>query len=137
MTSHLAAAGQDITPNPAPVKTIVIPPAAPTITSVTAVRNSGGFTVTIIGFDTTRATTQGTFTFTVSGGANLQTSTVTVPATSLFNTWYQSSASAPFGSQFSFTIPFTVSGNVQSIVSVSVTLINPTGASAAASANLQ
>jgi hypothetical protein len=137
VTSQLLAAGQDITPVPAPAKTIVIGPSAPAITSVTAPRNSTGFTVTIVGFDTTRAVTQAVFTFTAAAGSTLQTTSVTVPATSLFNTWYLSSASAAFGSQFSFTIPFTVTGNVQSIVSVTVTLMNPTGSSPAVTTNLQ
>jgi len=59
----------------------------------------------------------------------LQTSTVTIPAQTLFSPWYQGSAATPFGSQFSFTITFTVGGNVSSIQSVTVTLTNPTGTS--------
>jgi hypothetical protein len=136
ITTQLLAAGQDITPVPPPTKTIVIGPAAPSITSVTAAVNSTGFTVTIDGFDPTRAVTQVVFTFAAAAGSNLQASTVTVSATSLYTSWYQSAASIPFGSQFSFTIPFTVTGNVQSITSVTVTLVNPTGTSAAMSATL-
>ncbi len=70
ITSQLLAAGQNITPVPAPTKTIVIGPAAPSITSVTAATNSTGFTVTIDGFDPTRAVTQVVFTFTPVGGFN-------------------------------------------------------------------
>jgi hypothetical protein len=136
ITTQLLAAGQDITPVPAPTKTIVIAPSAPSITSVTAVVNSTGFTVTIDGFDPTRAVTQVVFTFAAAAGSNLQASTATVSATSLYTSWYQSAASIPFGSQFSFTIPFTVTGNVQSLTSVTVTLVNPTGTSAAMSATL-
>jgi hypothetical protein len=135
ITTQLLAAGQDITPVPPPTKTIVIGPAAPSITSVTAAVNSTGFTVTVDGFDPTRAITQVVFTF-AAAGSSLQTSTVTVSAASLFTSWYQSAASIPFGSQFSFTMPFTVTGNVQSIASVTVTLVNPTGTSAAMSATL-
>ena len=136
ITAQLLAAGQDITPTPPPTKTIVIAPAAPSITSVTATTSSTGFTVTLDGFDTTRAVTQVIFTFTPVAGANLQTTSVTIPATSLFSAWYQSTASAAYGSQFSFTIPFTVTGNVQSIASVTVTLVNPTGTSASMTATL-
>ena len=134
ITTQLIAAGNNITPSPAPTKTIVIGPAAPTITSVTAATNGTGFTVTIDGFDPTRAVTQATFTFTPAAGSTLQTTTVTIPATSLFSAWYGSSASTPFGSQFSFIIPFTVTGNVQGIASVTVTLANPTGTSNSVSA---
>jgi hypothetical protein len=136
ITTQLLAAGQDITPVPPPTKTIVIGPAAPSITSVTAAVNSTGFTVTIDGFDPTRSVTQVVFTFAAAAGSSLQTSTVTVSAASLFTSWYQSAASIPLGSQFSFTMPFTVTGNVQSITSVTVTLVNSTGTSAAMSATL-
>jgi hypothetical protein len=136
ITTQLLAAGQDITPVPAPTKTIVISPAAPSITSVTAVVNGTGFTVTIDGFDPTRAVTQVVFTFAAAGGSTLQTTSVTVSAASLFTSWYQSSASTAFGSQFSFTIPFTVTGSVQSLTSVTVTLVNPTGTSTAMTASL-
>jgi hypothetical protein len=136
ITTQLLGAGQDITPVPAPTKTIVISPAAPSITSVTAAVNGTGFTVTIDGFDPTRAVTQVVFTFAAAAGSTLQTTTVTVSATSLYTSWYQSSASIPFGSQFSFTIPFTVTGNVQSLTSVTVTLVNPTGTSTATTATL-
>jgi hypothetical protein len=136
ITVQLMASGQDITPVPAPTKTIVIGPAAPSITSVTAATNSTGFTVTIDGFDPTRAETQVMFTFSAAAGSTLQTSTFTIPATTLFSAWYQSSASAAYGSQFSFTIPFTVTGNLTSVTSVTVTIVNPTGTSAAMSATI-
>jgi Putative Ig domain len=136
ITTQLMASGQDITPVPAPTKTIVIGPAAPSITSVAASVNSTGFTVTIDGFDPTRAVTQVVFTFASAAGSTLQTSSATVSAASLFTSWYQSSASTAFGSQFSFTIPFTVTGNVQSLTSVTVTLVNPTGTSTASTSTL-
>ncbi len=137
ITSQLLASGQDITPVPAPTKTIIIAPAAPSITSVTAVRNSAGFTVAIVGFDTTRAVTQIMFTFTAAAGSNLQTTSAAVQAASQFSSWYQSSASTAYGSQFSFTIPFTVAGNVQSIVSVAAMLVNAAGSSPPVAANLR
>ncbi len=129
ITTQLIANGTDITPSPAPVRSITIPAAAPTISSVTTASVTGGFSVTIIGFDPTRAITQANFTFTPASGSTLQTSTVTVSAQSLFSAWYQGTASAQYGSQFNFTIPFTVTGSVNGIASVSVTLTNPTGTS--------
>jgi hypothetical protein len=125
----IAANGADITPSPAPIRTITIGPSVPTISSVTAPANSTSFTVTVVGFDPTRSITQATFTFTPVAGSTLQPTTITVPVQALFAAWYQSSASAAFGSQFSFTIPFTVTGNVSGIASVTVTLTNATGTS--------
>jgi hypothetical protein len=137
ITAQLFAAGQNITPTPPPTRTIVIPPSAPAIASVTAVRNATGFTVTVIGYSTTRSVTQAVFQFTAAAGSSVQTTSVTIPATTIFTTWYQNSSSAQYGSQFSFTQPFTVQGSAQSIASVSVTLTNANGSSSAASASLQ
>ncbi len=135
ITAQLTAVGGgDVTPTPAPVSKITIGASAPTISSVTAATTSTGFSVTVIGFDPTRSITQVTFTFTPAAGSNLTTTTVTVPAQSLFATWFQSSASAPFGSQFNFTIPFTVTGSVSGIASVTVTITNPTGTSTSVTA---
>ncbi len=135
IAAQMTAAGQNVTPSPAPNTTIKIGASAPVITSVTAAASSGGFTVTIVGFSNTRDLTQGTFTFTAASGVNLQTGNVTVPLTAAFTTWYQSAASAPFGSQFTLTQPFTVSGNQQAVASLSVTLTNSVGTSAALTTN--
>jgi hypothetical protein len=69
-------------------------------------------------------------------GAKLQTTSVSVDVSSLFAAWYQNPASLATGSQFSLTVPFTVSGNVSTIASVTVTLTNSLGASAPVSANV-
>ena len=137
ITAHLTAAGQNITGTPIPSWTIRVNATAPVISSVTAARNSTGFTVTVIGFASSREITQAVFQFTASAGTTLQTTSVTVPADTLFSQWYQSAASGPFGSQFTYTQPFNVSGGAQSIVSVSVTLVSKAGTSNAVSANLQ
>jgi hypothetical protein len=137
ITARLLAGGQDITPSPAPQVTVRIPPSAPVIASLTAIRNSSGFTVTAIGFATPRQVTQANFQFAGAPSANLQTTSLAIPVTSLFSAWYASAAAAPFGSQFSFVQPFTVTGSAQAIASVTVTLTNAQGTSAAVTANLQ
>jgi Putative Ig domain len=137
ITAHLTAAGQDISGTPVPTRTIRVNATAPVITSVTATRNSTGFTVTVVGFASSREMTQALFQFTAASGTTLSSSSLTVPIDTIFSGWYQSPASSPFGSQFTYTQPFTVSGGAQSIVSVSVTLVNKVGSSTAVSANLQ
>ena len=134
ITAQLTAAGQNVTPTPAPSRTIQIPATAPVITSVTAASNSTGFTVTVVGYSSTRDVASAVFTFTPASGANLTTGQVTVPVGPVFSAWYQSAASAPYGSQFTLTQPFTVNGNLQAVASVSVTLTNSVGTSAASSA---
>ena len=137
ITADLLAAGQDITPTPPPTVTVRIAPSAPVISSVTAIRGSSGFAVTIIGFATPRQVTQALFTFSAQSSANLQTTSITVPVSSLFAAWYSSPAAGPFGSQFSFLQQFNVSGSLQGITSVTVTLTDPQGNSSAMTANLQ
>ena len=118
---------------PAPVRSVTIARAAPKINSVQVVRVTGGFNILVTGYSTPRQVTQAVFTFTPASGANLQTTQVTVPVDSAFTTWYTGTSSAQFGSAFLYTQPFTVQGNVSDITSVSVTLSNATGTSAAVS----
>ncbi len=107
---------------------------APTISSVRATRTGTGFEVEIIGYATPRSVTSASFTF-AAPGADLQTPSLTVNVDSAFTTWYRNSASNPFGSQFRYVQPFTVSGEASAVNAVTVTLTNATGTSAAASAN--
>ena len=138
VTSQMQAAGQDVTPSPAPRQTIRIAAAAPVIVpgTITAVRNSTGFTVTLTGYATDRELTQALFQFTAASGSNLQTTTLTVPLDALFAQYFSGSSAIPFGSQFTYTQPFTVTGSTQAIVSVTVTLVNKIGQSSPATATL-
>jgi hypothetical protein len=133
ITAQLMAGTQNITPSPAPIRTITVPATAPTISSVTATRNSTGFTVTIIGFSSTRALSSATFSF---NGTNLATTSLPIPVDAIFNSWYQSSASTQFGSNFTYTQPFNTS-NPQAVSSIAVSLANSAGTSATATANVQ
>jgi len=137
VTAQLLAGGQDVTPSPVPKRTVRVNAAAPVITSISATRNSTGFTVVIVGYASSRSVTGVAFQFSASAGATLQTSTLTIDVTSLFAAWFQNAASAPTGSQFMFTQPFNVAGSTSSILSVTATLTNGLGTSAPASANLQ
>jgi hypothetical protein len=129
--------GQDVTPQPEPTRVITIAAQAPVIAKVTASRTSGGLEVDVTGFSNTRDMTSATFQFQASAGTSLQTSQVTIQADQLFATWYNDENSQQFGSQFTFTQPFTISGNASGITNVSVTLTNTQGASSAASASVQ
>jgi hypothetical protein len=132
----LTAVGVNITPAVAPAATTTIAATAPTIGSVSVATTAGGLQVTVVGTSTTLDMQTATFQFTPAAGANLQTSSVSVNVSSLFAAWYKNPASLATGSQFSLTEPFTISGNVSSIASVTVTLTNSVGASAPASANV-
>ncbi len=137
ITAQLFAGTANVTPTPAPSQTIQVTAGAPVITSVTAVRTSTGFTVSVTGFASNRDVDSGTFQFSASAGSSLQTTQLTTTDTPLFTTYYGSSTSAPFGSEFTLAQPFTVSGSTSSVLSVTVTLTNALGTSSSATAILQ
>jgi Putative Ig domain len=134
LTASMSAGGQDITPSPAPTKTIVIDPAVPVITSVTLQQVTGGLTVVVSGYSNTREVSSGSFTFAVTSGNTLQTAQLTVQLTSAFGTWFNNTGSNATGGQFKLTVPFSVTqGAATAITKVTVTLTNSKGASAAVS----
>jgi hypothetical protein len=132
----LTALGVNITPAVPPTASTVIAVTAPTIASVAVATTATGLQVTVVGTSTTLDMKTATFQFTPAAGATLQTTSLTVDVSSLFAAWYQNPASLATGSQFSLTEPFTISGNVSAIASVTVTLTNSVGASSPASANV-
>jgi len=138
--------GSDINPSPAPTKLIqlnpgppVFVPCAPPATvpnqMLIATRTSTGFTVTICGYTTTRELTQAVFAFNPAAGANLQTTSLTLSVASLFAPWLQ--GAQVIGSQFLYTQAFTVTGNLQAVTSITVTLMNAQGSSQAFPATIQ
>jgi hypothetical protein len=137
-SASLDAGEADVTPSPAPTQTGNVAGGAPTITGVTVESVTGsGFTVVVEGFSLTREITQATFNFTGRSGIQVQPSSVTPSGIAdAFRNWYQSGASMAFGSMFTLTIPFTISGETNAIASVSVTINNAQGASSAVSASL-
>lgn len=137
LTLTFSASGENVTPQPAPTRIITIPAQAPVITKVAARHTAGGIEVDATGFSNSRDMVSATFQFQASAGTSLQTSQVTVPVDQIFGTWYSDVTSQQFGSQFTFTQPFTISGNAAGITNVSVTLTNKEGASSAVSASVQ
>jgi hypothetical protein len=77
--------------------------------------------------------TQAVFNFTAAAQGGLQTTSLTVPLGTAFAAWYAGASSAQFGSQFLYTQPFTVQGDIGAIASVTVTLSNSVGTSQAVS----
>jgi len=137
ITPQLLASTTDLTPVPPPTAQITINPSVPSISSVQATRASTGFTVVVSGFSDTREVSQAIFHFNSANGSTLQTTDLTVPVSSLFSTWYQSSAAGPFGGQFLYTQIFNVAGDTSAIASVTVTLVNSQGNSQAVTATVQ
>jgi hypothetical protein len=137
LTLKLTAAGIDVTPaSPVPTTTLVVPKSVPKIVTATVTRTSGGFNLVVVGYATSRELVSATVTFTAASGVTLSSSTATVSLASVFTTWYQSSASAPYGSNFSLTMPFTFTNATATapLTSVSVVLTSAQGNSTTVSA---
>ncbi len=130
--TQLVAGGQSVLPSPAPIQTITVARSAPVITSVQVSKVSPGFSVLIRGYSTPRQMTQATFIFT---GTNLQGASAVIQVDIPFGAWYAGTSSTSFGSQFLYTQPFTIQGDISAITSVSVTLQNSSGSSQAVSAS--
>jgi hypothetical protein len=127
------AGGQDVTPKPAPIRAIDIPAQAPVVTKLAASHTATGMEVVVTGFSNSRDMATATFQFQAAAGTNLTTSQVSIPVDQLFATWFNDPSSVQFGSQFTFTQPFTISGNTAGITGVTVTLTNKEGTSTAVS----
>ena len=131
VTAQLQAGGIDVTPASPPQASTHVDRGAPVIRSARLVRSANGFSVQIVGFATSREVTQAVFRFRAASG-NLSQSEVTVPVESLFTTWFQDTASSRFGSQFTFTQPFTIqNGDANAITPESVVLTNRVGSATA------
>jgi large repetitive protein len=116
-------------------QTIVNAAGVPFISKVTLQQVSGGVTVVITGFSSTRDMVNASFAFAPATGDTFTSDNVSVPVQTPFATWYANTAqSNPYGTQFTLTVPFTLATATQSVssvtvVSVTVTLQNSKGAS--------
>jgi hypothetical protein len=126
---RLVSGGLDITPSPAPVLTGQLNRAAPVIRDVQFTRSGSTITFAVTGYSTSREVTQATFAFSAASGQTLQSSasSITVDVGALFVTWFQSPNNSQYGSQFVLNQPFTVTGDVNAVIPVSVTLVNREG----------
>jgi len=118
-------------PAPFVVKVVRIPPSGPQITNLVIVRNPAGFEIRVTGYSNIRQVTGATFRFTAAPGSPLQTTEVNVPVSGIFQSWFASDQSLPFGGQFLFVMPFRVQGSMGALFSVQVTLTNSAGSGTA------
>ena len=92
------------------------------------------FTVSVTGYSTPRNMTSALFTFTPTTGTILGATTATVQLGPAFTTWYATTASNAFGSQFTVSVPFTFSpSTVAPVAALTVSLTNSIGTSATSS----
>jgi hypothetical protein len=128
---RLQAGGLDVTPTPAPSASAHVDQAAPVIQNAAVTRSGSALTIQITGYSTAREVTQAVFTFSAASGQTLQSSQITIPVDTLFGNWYQNPGSTAYGSQFSFSQPFTIQGDANAVIPQSVTLVNRRGGNTA------
>lgn len=131
-TTNLLDSNGNTLPLPAPI-VITVNPTPPVIQSVVPCAITlTGFTVSVTGYSTPRDMASALFHFTFPTNTQSASADVTVPLTSPFTTWYNSSASNAFGSQFKMTVQFTFTGPPGATVpftALTATLTNSKGAS--------
>ncbi len=127
-TATFARAGADATPNPAPRATLTIPVTPPALTDLNVTRSTANLTVVVRGFATERNITTATLEFARRAGTpGNNPERFDVNVAQVFQQWFASAASQPFGSQFRLTIPVTLTGDPSDITGVTVRLTGPSG----------
>lgn len=136
VAAELSSSGVDLTPSPQPVQETRVQRAPPQIRSVDVSRTPGGFEVAVIGISTPREVTQAVFRFTPNPQADLRTPELPpIDISADFSDWYQSEASAAFGSAFRYRQSFTINGDANAVTGVTVILRNSQGDSQPATGN--
>jgi hypothetical protein len=133
------AIGQaDVTPGPVPTATVTVPSLAPTIRSVQVASSTAtGLQLLVSGYSTPKSVQELMLNFAATPGYTLQGASLSADVDFSFTTWYQSTLSQPFGSQFTATVNISISGNGNALSSVSVSASNATGTSNAISTALR
>jgi hypothetical protein len=116
------------------LRTVDIPRLPPVIVSGTVKitnRTSSGFNVEFDTYSTPRDISTITFAFQPANGTTLTATSFTVSAASIAQAWFTSAAGLSGGGAFHLTIPFNYSGDTGALGSVTVTISNSQGTSAA------
>jgi hypothetical protein len=137
--------GINLTPTAPPSLTLTVAAGAPRILSVTlGAKTANSITILVSGYATNRSVTSMRLVFTATSGETLQTTEVTLPVESAFLGYYQGTASTPYGSLFTVSIPLTLAGDVTNVTSLSdtvqsvaVTITNRVGTSSSVSLALR
>jgi hypothetical protein len=133
--TNLVTFGTNLLPSSAPTGSVIVPRLPPVVVPNTVRitgRSGSGFNVEFDAYSTPRDLTNAAFTFHPASGAQLQGGPFVVSVSSLAPSWFSGQTGLDNGSRFHLTVPFTYSGDVEALGSVSVTLTNSEGTSAEA-----
>ena len=137
--TSLTAGGTSVLPQPAPSLSLVVPPIAPVLKSVSITNvTSSGFDVVLTAYSTPRNLQNVTFSFAATSGDNLNgSSPQPISLSTLAQTYFSGASGASGGGTFVLTVPFSYSGNTNAIGSVTATLSNSVGTSTSLTGNVQ
>ena len=121
-------------PSNIPLTSTTVNSTSPAMTALSATRMSGGLRVQVVGFSPERRVTEVQYSFDVRVNGAIQRIDMSRSIDSDSSVWYQSAASAPFGSAFKLDQLFGVNGSTAAIEAVTITLRNTQGSSAFSSA---
>ena len=135
----------NLTPAAPPSLTLTVAPAAPRILGVSlGAKTANTLTILVSGYATNRSVTSLRLQFTPVSGENVGTTDVTIPVEASFLGYYQGTASAPFGSLFTVSVPLTLAGDIKNVTSIAdtiqsiaATLTNRVGSSPSATLTLR
>src|SRR5579883_463077 len=128
--SQLVAYTVNVTPSTPPSQNVTLKTSAPVITSAQLSGSGQTISVQVVGYTPTREASQAVFTFAASGNNQLQTSQFTVQTGSAFSAWFASSNASNanlYGSLFTYTQVFNVTGDPTGVTLQSVSLTNQQG----------
>ena len=128
--SQVTAYTVNVTPSTPPSQNVTLANSAPVITSAQLSVSGQSISVQVVGYTPTREATQAVFTFAASGSGQLQTSQFTVQTGSAFSSWFGTSNASnanQYGSLFTYTQAFNVTGDPTAVTLQSVSLTNQQG----------
>jgi len=133
-TIRLSTTTNPASSTPVPDREISIARSVPVITASSIQLGTGAFTLVLDGYSNTRELSAATIRLIPTAGAPLQTTDINLNVTAAFASFYQGSN---LGGVFRLTIPFNVSGTLNDIESLTVTLTNSVGTSQPATVRLR
>jgi len=116
-------------------QTITNATAAPYISSVQLSKVSGGVNVVITGYSSPRDVTSASFTFSLTSNATITQNDIGVGVSPQFQAWFANTSTYATGSEFTLTVPFSVTGNPADMTGVTVFMLNSKGESSAVSSH--
>jgi hypothetical protein len=143
--SFVTDGGINLTPAIPPSLNLTVAQSAPRLLSVVlSSKTSSALTLLITGYATGRSITQIDIQFAPVAGENVATTKMSLSVGPSFTAWFQSATSQQFGSQFTVTLPLSLTGDLvnvttltDTIQSASVTLTNNQGVSTSQTVALQ